>query len=46
MGGDVVGLVAFDLVLRVVGVGAVRMTFVVKIRGVDLYDTACHKACF
>lgn len=46
MGGDVVGLVAFDLVLRMVGVGAVCVALVVKIRGVDLYDTACHKACF
>lgn len=46
MGGDVVGLVAFDLVLRMVGVGAVCVAFVVKIRGVDLDDMSRHKACF
>lgn len=45
MGGDVVGLVALDLVLWMFGVGAVWMALVVKIRVVDLDDMTGYVSC-
>lgn len=44
MGGDMVGLVAFDFVLGIVFRGVVSMAFVVKILGVDGDDSARHQA--
>src|SRR6478609_10725008 len=44
MGGDMVGLVAFDFVLGIVFRGVVSITFVVKILGVDGDDGARYPA--
>lgn len=44
MGGDMVGLVAFDFVLGIVFRGVVSMVFVDKILGVDGDDGARHQA--
>ena len=44
MGGDMVGLVAFDFVLGIVFRGMVSMAFVIKILGVDGDDGAPHPA--
>lgn len=44
MGGDMVGLVAFDFVLGIVFRGVVSMAFVGKILGVDGDDSARHQA--
>lgn len=46
MCGDVVGFVAFYLVLRVVFVGVVGVAFVVEIFGVNLDDLAAYLAGF
>src|SRR3546814_9236741 len=42
--GDVVGLVAPDLVLRLVGAGAVGVALVVEVAGMHLDDTAADAA--
>src|SRR5690606_36087095 len=44
VGGNVVGLVALDLVLRIVRRGAMGMPLVVEIAGVDGNDRAGHTA--
>lgn len=46
MGGDVVGLVALDLVLRLILGGAMPMAFVVEIGIVDLDDPAADHPGF
>ncbi len=40
MGSDVVGLVALDFVLGIVGRGAMGVALVVEVRGVDFDDSA------
>ena len=42
---DMIGLVAFDLVLGIIFRGAMRMALVVKISGVDGDDGPQHPAC-
>jgi hypothetical protein len=42
---DMIGLVAFDLVLGIIFGGVMRMAFVVKISGVDGDDAPRHPAC-
>src|SRR5690349_8706677 len=44
MGGYVVGLVALDLVLRIVGAGAMGVALVVEVADVDLGDHAADMA--
>src|SRR5574340_386781 len=44
MGGDMVGLVAFDFVLGIVFRGVMHMALVVKVSGVDRDDGARHPA--
>lgn len=45
MGGDMVGLVAFDFVLGVIFRGVTHMTLVVEVPGVDRDNRPRHPAC-
>ena len=40
MGGDMVGLAAFDFILRRSGARAVRVTLVIEVTGVNLNDAS------
>ena len=43
---DVVGLVAFDLVLRIIRGGAMRVTLVAEVAGVNFRDRSADMTCF
>jgi hypothetical protein len=45
VGGNMIGLVAFDFILGIVFRGVMHMTFVVKISGVDRDNNPRHSAC-